>query len=69
MVISRIPGASHCAVEGKVIGDIVRAKVGIPVLEIEVPPVSDSIESGLCSRLEALMETVKERRKRCTVRA
>ncbi len=69
MVVSRIPGASHCAVEGKVIGDIVRMNLGIPVLEFEVPPVSDSIESSLRNRLEALMETVKERRKGCTVRA
>jgi len=64
LVISRIPGASHCATEGMIIGDIVRSRRGIPVLEIEVPPVCDSMESTLRTRIEALIETVIERRKR-----
>ena len=64
LLISRIPGASHCATEGKVIGDIAQSKLGIPVLEIEVPPVCDSTEPRLRTRIEALVETVMERRKR-----
>lgn len=64
VLISRIPGASHCALEGQVISEIVLDKLGIPVLEIEVPPVTDSINATLRTRLEALVETVKERRKR-----
>jgi benzoyl-CoA reductase/2-hydroxyglutaryl-CoA dehydratase subunit BcrC/BadD/HgdB len=62
LVISRIPGASHCAMEGTLIGDIVRSKTGIPVLEIEVPPITDSMEPTLRTKLEALVETVKNRR-------
>ena len=63
LIISRIPGASHCALEGRVIGEIVRDKLGIPVVEIEVPPLTDSIQPTLRTRLEALVETVIERRK------
>jgi len=62
IVISRIPGASHCAMEAAVIGDVIKSRIDIPVLEIEVPPISDAIEPTLRTRLEALVETVKERR-------
>ncbi len=62
VLISRIPGASHCALEGRVISEIVQEKFDIPVLEIEVPPVTDSIRPTLHTRLEALVETVKARR-------
>jgi benzoyl-CoA reductase/2-hydroxyglutaryl-CoA dehydratase subunit BcrC/BadD/HgdB len=62
LVISRIPGASHCAWEGSIIGAEVRQRCGIPVLEIEVPPVTDSIEPSLRTRLEALLETAQENR-------
>ena len=64
VVISRIPGASHCAMEAAVIGDIVRTRMGIPLLEIEVPPITDSMEPALRTRLEALVETVIDRRER-----
>ena len=64
MVISRIPGASHCALEGKVIGEIVRTKAGIPVVEIEVPPITDSLELTVRTPLEALVETVRDRTRR-----
>ena len=62
VVISRIPGASHCAMEGAVIGEMVGRRLGIPVLEMEVPPLSDSMEPTLRTRLEALVETVVNRR-------
>jgi len=64
VLISRIPGASHCALEGEIIGEIVREKFNIPVLEIEVQPVTDSIRPTVRTRLEALVETIKARRKR-----
>lgn len=64
VVISGIPGASHCALEGTVIGDIVRQRLGIPVVEIEVAPISDAMEPSLRTRLEALVETVRQCRKR-----
>jgi hypothetical protein len=63
LVISRIPGASHCATEGRIIGEIVRSQLGIPVLEIEVPPVSDSMQQNHRTRLEALIEATRGRRK------
>ena len=31
VVISRIPGASHCVLEGQVIGEIVQAELDVPV--------------------------------------
>jgi len=64
VVVSRIPGASHCATEGEVIGDIVQSRLGIPVVEIEVPPVSDPVQLALRTRLEALIEVAVEGRKR-----
>jgi benzoyl-CoA reductase/2-hydroxyglutaryl-CoA dehydratase subunit BcrC/BadD/HgdB len=62
VLISRIPGASHCALEGRIIGEIVQEKHDIPVLEIDVPPVTDSMRPTVRTRLEALVETVKARR-------
>ena len=61
VLISRIPGASHCALEGQVIGEIIRDRLDVPILEIEVPPVTDSIRPTVRTRLEALVETVKVR--------
>ena len=59
VVVSRIPGASHCALEGTLIGDVVRRRLRLPVVEIEVPPVADPIEPALRTRLEALVETAR----------
>ena len=59
VVISRIPGASHCAGESSVIRQAVAARLGIPVVEIEVPPVSDSVAPTLRTRLEALVESAR----------
>ena len=64
VVVSRIPGASHCALEGAVIGRIVRRELGLPLVELEVPPVADPLWPTLRTRLEALVETVLERRTR-----
>ena len=61
VVISRIPGASHCAFEGGIIGDELRRHLGVPVLEIEVPPITDALRPTLRTRLEALVETARER--------
>ncbi len=62
VVVSRIPGASHCALEGWAIQEVLRDRLDIPVLEIEVSPVADAMSPGLRTRLEALVETVKQRR-------
>ena len=64
VVISRIPGASHCAMEGAVIGDMIRGRLGLPVVELEVPPISDSMRPTLRTRLDALVETIQRRRER-----
>jgi hypothetical protein len=63
VVISKIPGASHCAHEGRVIAEVVRVAAGIPVLEIEVAPLSDSLQSSIKARLQALIETARANRK------
>jgi benzoyl-CoA reductase/2-hydroxyglutaryl-CoA dehydratase subunit BcrC/BadD/HgdB len=62
VVVSRIPGASHCAFEAGIISEIVHSSLDIPVLECEVPPVSDALTPALRARLEALVETVLARR-------
>ena len=59
MIISRIPGASHCALEGQIIADVVQARLGLPVLEIEVPPLADAMGPSIRTRIEALVEVVK----------
>jgi hypothetical protein len=63
VVVSRIPGASHCAREGEIIREIVRREIGIPAIELEIPPVCDALLPTLGSRLQALVETVRERRR------
>ena len=63
VLVSRIPGASHCALEGEIIGQIVREQCGLPVLQIEVPSITDATQATLCTRLEALVEMVKDRKK------
>jgi hypothetical protein len=64
LVLSRIPGASHCAFEGEVIREMVLAETGVPVTEIEVPPVSDALEPALRTRIGAVIEAARDRRTR-----
>jgi benzoyl-CoA reductase/2-hydroxyglutaryl-CoA dehydratase subunit BcrC/BadD/HgdB len=64
VVVSRVPGASHCGTEGRVIAETVGRVLGIPTVEIEVPPVSDALQPAIQNRLEALVETVISRRDR-----
>ncbi|MEN6371710.1 MAG: 2-hydroxyacyl-CoA dehydratase family protein [Armatimonadota bacterium] len=63
VLISKIPGASHCATEGAIIGRIIKAKLNLPVVEIEVPPLTDSMQPMIMTRIEALIETAREWRK------
>ena len=63
VVVSRIPGASHCAREGEIIREIVRQRIGIPTIELEIPPVCDAMLPNLGSRLQALVETAKNKAK------
>jgi hypothetical protein len=62
VVISRIPGASHCAREGEIIREAVRQHLEIPAIELEIPPVCDALLPALASRLQALVEMVGARR-------
>ena len=62
VVVSRIPGASHCAREGALIRQAVRAELGLHTIELEIPPVCDALIPTLGSRLQALLETARARR-------
>ncbi len=62
LIISRIPGASHCVHEGEIIKQEVSARLGIPCVEIEVPPVSDAMLSALTNRIQALVEIARGQR-------
>ncbi len=62
LVVSRLPGARHCAWEGEIIAERCRA-VGLPVVEIEVPPLATATAPATRTRLEALLETARRRRK------
>ncbi len=62
VILSRIPGASHCAYESALIGETLRRSMRLPVIEIEVPSLCDAVEPTLRTRLEALVETIKQRR-------
>jgi hypothetical protein len=62
VVVSRIPGASHCAQEGAIIRQAVRQELGLPTIELEVPPICDAMLPTLGSRVQALLETARGRR-------
>jgi hypothetical protein len=62
VIVSRIPGASHCAQEGAIIRQSVRDELGLPSIELEVPPVCDSMLATLSSRVQGLLETARARR-------
>jgi len=64
LIVSRIPGASHCPYEARTIREAVGRQLDIPVLEVEIPPVSDAVQPALRTRIEALIETAGNRRKR-----
>jgi hypothetical protein len=62
VVVSRIPGASHCAWEGAIIREAVQKSLGLPTIELEIPPICDAMLPTLGSRLQALIETARARR-------
>lgn len=62
VVICRIPGASHCASESRIISDAVRAKLALPVLDITVPSYIDPILPALKTRIRAFFEILETRR-------
>jgi len=62
VVVSRIPGASHCAREGAIIRQFVREELGLPSIELEIPPICDALMPTLSSRVQGLLETARARR-------
>lgn len=58
LIISKIPGASHCAFEGKIISDIVKKTLDIPVTEIEVPTLADAFKMNIKTKIQTLKEIV-----------
>jgi hypothetical protein len=63
VVVSRIPGASHCAREGVIIRQLVREELGLPSIELEIPPVCDALMPTLSSRVQGLLETARAGRR------
>lgn len=61
VVISRIPGASHCPWEPGIIRE--RLSPELPVVEIEIPPVCDALLPSLSTRLQAVIEIAHARRR------
>jgi benzoyl-CoA reductase/2-hydroxyglutaryl-CoA dehydratase subunit BcrC/BadD/HgdB len=64
VIISRIPGASHCAIEGMIIADVVKQRLGIPAIEIEIPSLSDGLHQVIKNRIDTLIEVVLQRRQK-----
>ena len=61
VVVSRIPGASHCAREGAIIRELVREELGLPSIELEIPPICDALVPTLSLRVQGLLETARAR--------
>lgn len=59
VIISRIPGASHCALEGQIIRNMIQRELGIPTVEIETPYLCDSFSSSIRNRIEAILEMAR----------
>ncbi len=62
VVVSRIPGASHCPWESALIREQVAVETGLPAVEVEIPPVCDALLPTLRTRLQAVMEIARARR-------
>jgi hypothetical protein len=62
VVVSRIPGASHCPWESEQIRRLVQAETGLPAVEMEIPPVCDALLPALRTRLQTVMEIARARR-------
>ena len=63
VVVSRIPGASHCAYEGAVIRQVVREQLNLPCVEIEIPSIADALLPNISTRVQVLLETARANRR------
>jgi len=55
-------GLEPRAREGEIIREMVAKNLGLPTIELEIPPVCDAMLPTLSSRLQALVETAAARR-------
>jgi benzoyl-CoA reductase/2-hydroxyglutaryl-CoA dehydratase subunit BcrC/BadD/HgdB len=62
VIVSGIFGGSHCAMEGRLIADYVKAELDLPVLEFDVAPPSKEIGRQLQTRIDAFLEVLSSRR-------
>jgi len=62
VIISGILGGSHCAMETRLISDIVKQELDLPVLEFDVAPPSNEIGRQLQTRIDAFLEVMRSRR-------
>jgi len=63
VLVSRIPAASHCAREGAIIRQLVRDELGLPSIQLEIPPICDALMPTLSSRVQGLLETARAGRR------
>jgi hypothetical protein len=63
VVVSRIPGASHCPQEATLICQVVRDELDLPRVALEVPTIADGLLPSLSSRVQGLLETARHRRR------
>jgi len=62
VIISGVLGGSHCAMETRLISDIVKQELDLPVLEFDVAPPSNEIGRQLQTRIDAFLEVLRSRR-------
>jgi len=62
VIISGILGGSHCAMEGRLIADYVKAELGLPVLEFDVTSPSREVARQIGTRIDAFLEVLRGRR-------
>ena len=62
VIISGIVGGSHCAMEGRLIADYVKAELDLPVLEFDVTSPSRQVARQVGTRIDAFMELLRGRR-------
>ncbi len=59
VIVSKIPGASHCASESIIIHRYIRERLNIPIAEVEVPTLCDSYDQSIETRISALIESAR----------
>ncbi len=62
LIISGILGGSHCAMESRLIGSLIREQLQIPVLEFDVAPPNREIDRQTKTRIDAFLELLRSRR-------